>query len=185
MVMRATVTGEQRAVKVLEAFDRDAYKAAVKALREAGNIVRNEAREFTPIAPPLSQWGSSKVVRVDAKGWKSTRRYDGLEIRRKIGVRIVQDRSNKGGAITVRVQSMSAAGGIFALSGSAKKRYDSGESYRGRSFVINLNKAAGDRTWPRALLKAVVRKGPEARPLVEAELLRAARRADLILNRGA
>ena len=55
--MKAQVTGEQRTIKLLERFDRDAYKEIAKGFRKAGEKVRDEARLQTPSGNALSNWG--------------------------------------------------------------------------------------------------------------------------------
>ena len=46
--MKVRVTGEQRAVAVLKAFDRDNFKVIDKGLKLAGEVLRDEVRSKTP-----------------------------------------------------------------------------------------------------------------------------------------
>jgi hypothetical protein len=55
--MKVRITGEQRAVAVLKAFDRDNFKVIDKGLKEAGEVLRDEVRRKTPTSSPLSGWG--------------------------------------------------------------------------------------------------------------------------------
>ena len=179
--MKTQVTGEQRTIKLLEAFDRDAYKEITKTFRKAGEIVRDEARSNTPADSALSGWG--KWIAVD-RGRDLG--FVGSRVRSKISVSLSQDRRNWGqNLFMVRIVTMDWGGAVYTLSGSKQKRYKQERSYRGRTFTDNLNKKySGDR-YPRGLLAAVISKGPDARPKLEEAMADATRRANLIINRGA
>jgi hypothetical protein len=177
--MKVRVTGEQRAVAVLKAFDRDNFKVIDKGLKEAGEILRDEVRAKTPSGAPLSNWGRWNATRVSKAGVSSTRdlSYNATKVR--TGIKVVTSqpkRETTGGKFRVVVATMSPAGAMYALAGSAKKRYGQESSYRGRSFVDNLNNKSG-RKYARGLNEAaknnvVVAKAKEkvAAVISEAEL---------------
>lgn len=178
--MKATVSGEQRTIKLLEAFDRDAYREISKGFKEAGKVVRDEARSNTPAGNALSNWG--KWIAVD-RGRDLG--FNGSKVRRRINVNLSQDRRNWGeNLFFVRIVTMDWGGAVYTLSGSKQKRFKQERSYRGRSFTENLNRKFSGDPYPRGLLAAVISKGPEARPRIEEVMADASRRANRIINRG-
>ena len=146
--MQVRITGEQRAIAVLKAFDKDVFKGIDKGLKQAGEVLRDEVRAKTPTSPPLSgmrQWNATSVNR---KGVSSTRdlAYKGAKVR--TGIKVTTKQGKKvaaGGEFQVAVQTTSAPGAIYALTGSKKKRYNREPSYRGRSFVDNINNRSGEK----------------------------------------
>jgi hypothetical protein len=188
MAMKVTVSGEQRTIAQLKAFDNEAYKRITKALRKAGEGVRDEARTLTPGGNALSNWG--KWLATDAGRWvplaAGERRnlgYSGGDVRSKIGVSLSQDKKNWGlNLFFVRIVTMDHGGAAYSLSGSKRKRASSGKPYQGISFVDNLNRKHGTE-YPRGLLPAVKRKGPAARPLLEAAMNEAVVLANRAINR--
>jgi hypothetical protein len=187
MVMKATVTGEQRTIALLKAFDKDAYNDISKAFKAAGEVVRNEARSNTPAGNALSNWG--KWIAVD-RGIERDLGFTGSRVRRRINVNLSQDRRNWGDNLfMVRIVTMDPGGAIFTLSGSKQKRRNAEikTGYRGISFTKNLNdKFLGEKgKFPRGLLAAVQNRGPEVRPRLEEVMADATARANRIINRGA
>jgi len=184
--MKVKVTGEQRAVAVLKAFDRDNFKVIDKGLKEAGEVLRDEVRAKTPTSPPLSNMGKWSATSINRKGVSSTRdlSYNGSKVR--TGIKVTTKQGKKvatGGEFQVAVQTTSAAGSIYALTGSKKKRYGREPSYRGRSFVDNINNKSG-RKYARGLNEAaknnvVVAKAQEK---VAAVIREAERQANRILG---
>jgi hypothetical protein len=182
--MKVKVTGEQRAVAVLKAFDRDNFKVIDKGLKEAGEVLRDEVRAKTPSEAPLSGWGRWNATRVSRKGVSSTRdlSYNATKVRTGIKVTTKQSkRVSTGGKFQVAVATMSAPGAIFALTGSNKKRRS--ENYRGRSFYDNINKRFGEK-YARGLNEAANNKPVVARAQekVAAVIREAERKADRILG---
>ena len=184
--MKVKVTGEQRAVAALKAFDRDAFKGIDKGLKLAGGVLRDEVRANTPSSAPLSNWGKWTATRVSKTGVSSTRdlSYNATKIRTGIKVNTTQPkRTTEGGKFRVAVATMSAAGAMYALAGSARKRYGQESSYRGRSFVDNLNNRSG-RKYARGMNEAMKNRPLVARAQEKvAEVIREAERAaDRILG---
>ena len=182
--MKVQVRGEQRAVAVLKAFDRDVFKGIDKGLKQAGEVVRDEVRAKTPSEAPLSGWGRWNATRVSRKGVSSTRdlSYNATKVRTGIKVTTKQSkRVSTGGKFQVAVATMSPAGAIFALTGSNKKRRS--ENYRGRSFYDNINKRFGEK-YARGLNEAANNKLVVARAQEKvAEVIREAElKADRILG---
>ena len=125
-MMKVKITGEQRAIAVLKAFDKDVFKGIDKGLKLAGEVLRDEVRSNTPSSSPLSRWGGWNATSVNRKGVSSTRdlAYNATKVR--MGIKVVTSqpkRETTGGKFRVAVATMSPAGAIFALSGSARKRY--------------------------------------------------------------
>ncbi len=185
-MMKVKVTGEQRAIAVLKAFDRDNFKVIDKGLKLAGEVLRDEVREKTPSSGPLSNWGAWTATRVTRKGVSSTRdlSYNAAKVR--TGIKVVTSqpkRETTGGQFRVAVATTSPAGAIYALSGSRKLRYGQESSYRGRSFVDNLNNRSG-RKYARGLNEAAKNRPVVARAKEKvAEVIREAeRKADRILG---
>lgn len=181
MVMKAQVTGEQRTIKLLERFDRDAYNEIAKGFKKAGEKVRDEARINTPAGAALSNWG--RWIAVD-RGRDLG--FSGTRVRAKIRVSLAQDKRKWGQNLyMVKIVTMDWGGAVYTLSGSKQKRYNQEKSYRGRTFTDNLNrKYAGD-PYPRGLLRAVMTKGPDARKDLERVMDQATAYAERIINRGA
>ena len=184
--MKVKVTGEQRAVAVLKAFDRDNFKVIDKGLKEAGEVLRDEVRAKTPSSAPLSNWGKWTATRVSREGVSSTRdlSYNATKVR--TGIKVVTSqpkRETTGGQFRVAVATMSPAGAMYALAGSVRKRYGQYPSYRGRSFVDNLNNKSG-RKYARGLNEAANNKPVVARAKEKvAEVIREAeRKANRILG---
>ena len=185
-VMKVKVTGEQRAVAVLKAFDRDNFKVIDKGLKQAGEVLRDEVRANTPTSSPLSGWGTWTATNVSRKGVSSTRdlAYNATKVR--TGIKVTTKQSKKvstGGEFQVAVQTTSAAGAIFALTGSKKKRYGENPSYRGRSFVDNMNNRFSEK-YARGLNEAAKNKPVVAKAQEKvAEVIREAeRKANRILG---
>lgn len=185
--MQVKVTGEQRAVAVLKAFDKDVFKGIDKGLKQAGEVLRDEVRANTPTSGPLSGWGKWTATSVSRKtGVSSTRdlSYNATKVRTGIKVVTTQPkRTTEGGKFRVAVATMSAAGAMYALAGSARKRYGQESSYRGRSFVDNLNNRSG-RKYARGMNEAMKNRPLVARAQEKvAEVIREAERAaDRILG---
>ena len=144
--MKVRITGEQRAIAVLKAFDRDVFKGIDKGLKLAGEVLRDEVRSKTPSSAPLSNWGRWNATRTSKAGVSSTRdlSYNATKVR--TGIKVVTSqpkRQTTGGKFRVAVATMSPAGAMYALAGSVRKRYGRESSYRGRSFVDNLNNKSG------------------------------------------
>jgi hypothetical protein len=185
--MKVKVTGEQRAVAVLKAFDRDNFKVIDKGLKEAGEVLRDEVRANTPSSGPLSGWGKWTATSVSKKtGVSSTRdlSYNATKVR--TGIKVVTSqpkRETTGGQFRVAVATMSPAGAMYALAGSVRKRYGQYPSYRGRSFVDNLNNKSG-RKYARGLNEAANNKPVVARAKakVAAVIREAELKADRILG---
>lgn len=184
--MKVRVTGEQRAIAALKAFDKDVFKAIDKGLKQAGEVLRDEVRAKTPSSSPLSNWGGWNATRVNRKGVSSTRDlgYNATKVR--TGIKVTTKQGKKvaaGGEFQVAVQTTSAAGAIYALTGSKKIRYGREPSYRGRSFVDNLNNRSG-RKYARGLNEAAKNKPVVAKAKEKvAEVIREAeRQADRILG---
>jgi hypothetical protein len=143
MVMAVRVTGDQRAVAILKAFNREAYKEISKGLKKAGEVVRDDVRDRTPSGEPLSGWGKWLTTRTSKAGVTATRdlSYDGGKVKAGIKVTTAQaKKASTGGTVTVSVATTTPAGSIYALSGSKQAHYNEDSSYRGRSFTVNLNK---------------------------------------------
>ena len=184
--MKVRITGEQRAVAVLKAFDKDVFKGIDKGLKQAGEVLRDEVRANTPSGGPLSNWGRWNATRTSKAGVSSTRdlSYNATKVR--TGIKVVTSqpkRETTGGQFRVAVATMSPAGAMYALAGSVRKRYGSESSYRGRSFVDNLNNKSG-RKYARGLNKAANNKPVVARAKekVAAVIREAERAADRILG---
>ena len=175
--MKVQVTGEQRAIAVLKAFDRDNYKVIDKGLKLAGEVLRDEVRRKTPTSAPLSGWGRWQATRVSRKGVSSTRDLSYNTTKVRTGIKVTTKQGKKvstGGEFQVAVATMSSAGAIFALTGSNEKRRS--ENYRGKSFYDNMNARFGEK-YARGLNEAaknkpVVAKAKEkvAEVIREAEL---------------
>jgi hypothetical protein len=184
--MKVRITGEQRAVAVLKAFDRDNFKVIDKGLKEAGEVLRDEVRRKTPTSSPLSGWGKWTATRVSRKtGIATTRNLAWNTTKARTGIKVVTSqpkRETTGGKFRVAVATMSAPGAIFALTGSNKKRRS--ENYRGQSFANNLNNRAG-RKYARGLNEAANNKPvvAKAKEKVAAVIREAERKADRILGR--
>jgi hypothetical protein len=181
--MQVRVTGEQRAVAVLKAFDRDNFKVIDKGLKEAGEVLRDEVRRKTPTSSPLSGWGKWSATSVNRKGVSSTRdlSYNGTKVR--TGIKVTTKQGKKvatGGEFQVAVQTTSAPGAIYALTGSKKKRYNREPSYRGRSFVDNINNRFGEK-YARGLNEAANNKPVVAR--AKEKVAAVLREAELKANR--
>jgi len=184
--MQVRVTGEQRAVAVLKAFDRDNYKVIDKGLKEAGEVLRDEVRAKTPSGAPLSNWGRWNATKVTRKGVSTTRdlSFNATKIRTGIKVNTKQPRKvSTGGEFTVAVATMSASGAIFALTGSNEKRRS--ENYRGKSFYDNINRRFGEK-YARGLNEAANNKPvvAKAKEKVAAVLREAERQANRLLGGG-
>jgi hypothetical protein len=186
-VMKVRVTGEQRAVAALKAFDKDVFKGIDKGLKLAGEVLRDEVRSKTPSGSPLSGWGRWNATRVSKTGVSSTRdlSYNATKVR--TGIKVTTKQGKKvaaGGKFQVAVATMSPAGAMYALAGSVRKRYKREPSYRGRSFVDNLNDAAGKK-YARGMNEAMKNRPvvAKAKEKVTAVIRDAERKADRILGR--
>ncbi len=185
--MKLQVSGAQRTIALLKAFDDDAYERIEKALIASGEIVRDQALKDTPRVA-LSGWG--KWVSKGQGRWVPLKPgqtrdlgYDYVEVASGIKINLTQDRKNWGqNLFFVRVVTMSWGGAVYTLTGSKRERATSGEKYRGISFVDNLNRKHGTE-YPRGLLSAVKKKQGEARPLFEAAMKEATVAANRIINR--
>ena len=185
--MKVKVTGEQRAVAVLKAFDKDVFKGIDKGLKQAGEVLRDEVRANTPSGAPLSNWGRWNATRTSKAGVSSTRdlSYNATKVR--TGIKVVTSqpkRETTGGQFRVAVATMSPAGGVFALTGSNKKPPAVvGTGYRGQSFANNLNNRSG-RKYARGLNEAANNKPVVARAKekVAAVIREAELKADRILG---
>jgi hypothetical protein len=186
MVMKAQVTGEQRTIKLLERFDRDAYKEIAKGFRKAGEKVRDEARLQTPSGNALSNWG--RWVAVD-RGRDLG--FTGTRVRSKIRVSLSQDARKWGRNLyMVKIVTMDWGGAVFALAGTNEvKKRSSNPNPKGRTFAANLGKKyngqAGLGRGPRGLLYAVMTKGPDARKDLERVMDQASAYAERLINKGA
>ena len=164
MVMTTRVTGDQRAVAILKAFDKDAYKEITKGLKKAGEVVRDDVRDRTPAGNPLSGWGKWSTTRTSKAGVSATRdlSYDSGKVKAGIKVTTAQaKKASTGGTVTVSVATTTAAGAVYALSGSKQAHYNAEAVYRGRSFTVNLNKKS--QKYARALNEAANDKGNMAK----------------------
>jgi hypothetical protein len=161
--MKVKVTGEQRAVAILKAFDKDVFKGIDKGLKQAGEVLRDEVRSKTPTGSPLSGWGRWNATRVSRKGVSTTRDLSFNATKIRTGIKVTTKQGKKvatGGEFQVAVQTTSAAGAIFALTGSNQKRRS--ENYRGRSFYDNINNRFGEK-YARGLNEAANNKPVVAR----------------------
>jgi len=184
--MKAQVTGEQRTIKLLERFDRDAYNEIAKGFKKAGEKVRDEARLQTPAGNALSNWG--RWIAVD-RGRDLG--FSGTRVRAKIRVSLSQDQRKWGKNLyMVKIVTMDWGGAVFALAGTNEvKKKSINSNPKGRTFAANLgnkyNKEAGTARGPRGLLYAVDKKGPDARKDLERVMDQATAYAERIINRGA
>lgn len=186
MVMRAQVSGEQRTIKLLQRFDKDAYDEIAKGFRKAGEKVRDEARIQTPSGNALSNWGRWMAVdRGRDLGFTGTR------VRSKIRVSLSQDQRKWGKNLyMVKIVTMDWGGAVFSLAGTNEvKKKSINPNPKGRTFAANLGKKyngqIGTARGPRGLLHAVMTKGPDARKDLERVMDQATAYADRIINRGA
>ena len=185
--MKVRITGEQRAVAVLKAFDRDVFKGVDKGLKQAGEVLRDEVRSKTPSSGPLSNWGRWNATKVTRKGVSTTKdlSYNATKVRTGIKVNTTQPKKvSTGGQFRVAVATMSPAGAMYAMAGSNKKPPPApGTGYRGQSFANNLNNRAG-RKYARGLNEAANNRPVVAKAKEKvAEVIREAeRRADRILG---
>ena len=184
--MKVRVTGEQRAIAALKAFDKDVFKAVDKGLKQAGEVLRDEVRSKTPTSGPLSGWGGWNATRTTKAGVSSTKdlSYNATKVR--TGIKVTTKQGKKvatGGKFQVAVATMSPAGAMYALAGSVRKRYKREPSYRGRSFVDNLNNRAGQK-YARGLNEAMKNKPvvAKAKEKVAAVIRDAERAANRILG---
>ena len=182
--MQVRVTGEQRAIAVLKAFDKDVFKSIDKGLKEAGEVLRDEVRSKTPTSAPLSGWGKWTATRVSRKGVSSTRDLSYKTTKVRTGIKVTTKQGKKvaaGGEFQVAVATMSPAGAIFALTGSNQKRRP--ENYRGRSFYDNMNNRFGKK-YARGLNEAANNKPvvAKAKEKVAAVIREAERAANRILG---
>ena len=162
MVMATRVTGDQRAVAILKAFDKDSYKEITKGLKRAGEVVRDDVRDRTPYGNPLSGWGKWSTTRISKAGVSATRdlSYDAGKVRAGIKVTTAQARkASTGGTVTVSVATTTAAGTVYAIAGTGTRPAG---NYRGRSFVDNLISRAGQK-YARGLNEAANDKGNMAK----------------------
>jgi hypothetical protein len=171
---------------VLKAFDRDNFKVIDKGLKEAGEVLRDEVRVKTPSGGPLSNWGAWTATRVSRKGVASTRdlSYNATKVRTGIKVTTKQGKKvSTGGKFQVAVATTSAAGAMYALAGSVRKRYKREPSYRGRSFVDNINNKSG-RKYARGMNEAMKNRPvvAKAQEKVAAVIREAERKANRILG---
>lgn len=186
MVMNAQVTGEQRTIKLLERFDREAYKEIAKGFRKAGEKVRDEARIQTPSGNALSNWG--RWIAVD-RGRDLG--FTGTRVRSKISVSLSQDAHKWGKNLyMVKIVTMDWGGAVFSLAGTNEvKKKSTNPNPKGRTFGANLANKYRDQPGtvrgPRGLLYAVMTKGPDARKDLERVMDQASAYADRIINRGA
>ena len=184
-MMKVQVTGEQRAIAVLKAFDKDVFKGIDKGLKQAGEVLRDEVRAKTPTSAPLSGWGKWTATSVLKKtGLSSTRDLSFKATKVRTGSKVTTKQPKKvatGGEFTVAVATMSASGAIFALTGSSQKRRS--ENYRGKSFYDNINRRFGEK-YARGLNEAANNKPVVAKAKEKvAEVIREAeRKADRILG---
>ena len=183
-MMQVRVTGEQRAVAVLKAFDRDNFKVIDKGLKLAGEVLRDEVRVKTPTSGPLSNWGRWNATKVTRKGVSTTKdlSYNATKVRTGIKVNTTQPKkASTGGIFRVAVATMSPAGAMYAMAGSNKKPPPApGTGYRGQSFANNLNNRAG-RKYARGLNEAANNKPVVAR--AKEKVAAVMREAELKANR--
>ena len=184
--MKVRVTGEQRAIAALKAFDKDVFKAVDKGLKQAGEVLRDEVRAKTATSGPLSGWGGWNATRTTKAGVSSTKdlSYNATKVR--TGIKVTTKQGKKvatGGKFQVAVATMSPAGAMYALAGSVRKRYKREPSYRGRSFVDNLNNRAGQK-YARGMNEAMKNKPvvAKAKEKVAAVIRDAERAANRILG---
>ena len=187
MAMKVTVSGEQRTIAQLKAFDNDAYKKIEKALKQSGEVVRDQARADTPRVA-LSGWGrwiskgQGRWVPL-AEGQTRDLGYDYGSVAQGIKIKLSQSKKNWGhNLFFVRIVTMNPGGAVYTLTGSKRLRASSGEKYRGISFVDNLNRKHGTE-YPRGLLSAIKKKQDVARPLFEAAMNEATIAANRAINR--
>jgi len=159
------------------------FKGIDKGLKLAGEVLRDEVRSKTPSGGPLSNWGRWNATRVSKAGVSSTRdlSYNATKVR--TGIKVVTSqpkRETTGGQFRVAVATMSPAGAMYALAGSVRKRYKREPSYRGRSFVDNLNAAAGQK-YARGLNEAANNRPVVAR--AKEKVAAVIREAELKANR--
>ena len=182
--MKVRITGEQRAIAALKAFDKDVFKGVDKGLKEAGEVVRDFVRVKTPTSAPLSGWGRWQATKVSRKGVATTRdlAYNTTKVRTGIKVTTAQSKKvSTGGEFQVAVATTSAAGAIFALTGSNKDRRS--ENYRGKSFYDNMNNRFGEK-YARGLNEAANNKPliAKAKEKVADVIREAERQANRILG---
>jgi hypothetical protein len=110
--------------------------------------------------------------------FNATKVRTGIKVTTKQGKKV-----STGGKFQVAVATMSPAGAMYALAGSVRKRYKREPSYRGRSFVDNLNNRAGKK-YARGLNEAANNKPVVARAKerVAAVIREAELKADRILG---
>ena len=182
--MKVRITGEQRAVAVLKAFDRDNFKVIDKGLKLAGEVLRDEVRANTPTSAPLSGWGRWQATRVSRKGVATTRDLSYNTTKVRTGIKVTTKQGKKvstGGEFQVAVATTASAGAIFALTGSNEKRRS--ENYRGKSFYDNMNNRFGKK-YARGLNEAAKNKPvvAKAQEKVAAVIREAERKANRILG---
>ena len=182
--MKVRVTGEQRAIAALKAFDKDVFKAVDKGLKQAGEVVRDFVRVKTPTSAPLSGWGRWQATKVSRKGVATTRDLSYNTTKVRTGIKVTTAQSKKvstGGEFQVAVATTSAAGAIFALTGSNQKRRS--ENYRGKSFYDNMNNRFGEK-YARGLNEAANNKPliAKAKEKVADVIREAERQANRILG---
>jgi hypothetical protein len=184
--MKVKVTGEQRAVAVLKAFDKDVFKGIDKGLKQAGEVLRDEVRSKTPSSGPISGWGGWNATRTTRAGVSSTKdlSYNATKVR--TGIKVTTKQGKKvaaGGKFQTAVATMSPAGAMYALAGSKKKRYKREPSYRGRSFVDNINNRSGEK-YARGMYEAMKNKAvvAKAKEKVTEVIREAERQANRILG---
>ncbi len=183
--MQVRITGEQRAIAVLKAFDRDNYKLIDKGLKQAGEVLRDEVRSKTPRSAPLSGWSGWSATKTSRKGVSSTKDLSFNAPKIRTGIKVTTKQPRKvatGGEFTVAVATMSAAGAIYAIAGTGTRPAG---NYRGRSFVDNLIKRSGEK-YARGLNEAANNKPVVARAKEKvAEVIREAeRQANRLLGGG-
>ena len=187
MAMKVSTSGEQRTIAQLKAFDNNAFKKIENALKQSGEVVRDQARADTPRVA-LSGWGrwiskgQGRWVPL-AEGQTRDLGYGYGNVAQGIKISLSQSKKNFGyNLFFVRIVTMNPGGAVYTLTGSKKKRASSGEKYRGISFVDNLNRKHGTE-YPRGLLSAIKKKQDVARPLFEAAMNEATIAANRAINR--
>ena len=140
------VEGVAEVLRALGKVNPELKKATVKAMKQAGDPMVNEARSLLPTASPLSNWGNWTTPKGRVIG-----PYDPAKARR--GVRVAYRGSKVRGSdknviplLTLR--QLDAAGTIFDMAGRASN----GTSPQGRAFIEQLRSygVASRAMWPAA-----------------------------------
>lgn len=144
----------------LRTFDRKTYDAMVDELEAAGGDIAADAKQATPSANALRNWGTwnsrtvarktRNMVRITQRSKMRPIGYDGSAaqagIEPKVGGKFRRGRRL---STTVTVVQKNPGGAIWALAGSDST--DWGATGGSGLFRQNLNKKYGVGPWPRAL----------------------------------